>query len=496
MITDACLIVQDNTSVAYQSWCQYWQVVKTASALAAEQFGLEASYENLGSVAAVDPYTSNPSNLSALLRLDSGIGSAGPNNVSVALQVLNNGAAFENGIVFGSTSLDTAAGRIAPAMMMGQNQGLEWDSAASTKLAQIYGWLSGSYPQIVVNLGGNGSMTWEIGGTAFLTADVTDLYPNVTNAVNLGGASNLWKAVYTTAATIGAGSSITSSGPGGALTAVAFASFGTASGNAAQGGVITAGGPTGSATVVPIITYNAAGQLTTVSSATIAPNISNVAGLGTNVEAALTNTLNATSGLVGYGGSMGNVTGHASLDLPLTGGTMSGTVTFADNTTATSTGFTFATSIIGAAWVVPLGAGGSLASSTLTLESTYGAGTTDSIIFKTGSQVTALTLDTNQKATFTSHILAASTSPTISACGTGSPSVAGSDNFGKITTGGGTLTSCVINFGKTWGTAPACTVSFSASTLAVTVASSTTQLTVGATSLTSETIFYDCGSVS
>jgi hypothetical protein len=95
-----------------------------------------------------------------------------------------------------------------------------------------------------------------------------------------------------------------------------------------------------------------------------------------------------------------------------------------------------------------------------------------------------------------SHILAASTTPTISACGTGSPAVAGSDNFGKISTGGGTLTSCVINFGVAWTTAPACSVSFSASTLAVTVATSTTQLTVGATSLTSETIFYTCGSVS
>jgi hypothetical protein len=95
-----------------------------------------------------------------------------------------------------------------------------------------------------------------------------------------------------------------------------------------------------------------------------------------------------------------------------------------------------------------------------------------------------------------SHILAASTSPAISACGVGSPAVAGSDNFGKITTGGGTLTSCVINFGVAWTTAPACSVSFSASTLAVTVATSTTQLTVGATSLTSESIFYTCGSVS
>ncbi|MGC1615823.1 MAG: hypothetical protein WA736_14150 [Candidatus Acidiferrum sp.] len=43
--------------------------------------------------------------------------------------------------------------------------------------------------------------------------------------------------------------------------------FGTTSGTCAQGGVITGGGPTGGATTVPVITYNAAGQLTAVTTA-------------------------------------------------------------------------------------------------------------------------------------------------------------------------------------------------------------------------------------
>jgi hypothetical protein len=68
--------------------------------------------------------------------------------------------------------------------------------------------------------------------------------------------------------------------------------FGTTSGTCAQGGVITAGGPTGSATVAPIITYNAAGQLTTVSSATITPAVGSITGLGTGVATGLAN--NAT----------------------------------------------------------------------------------------------------------------------------------------------------------------------------------------------------------
>lgn len=72
--------------------------------------------------------------------------------------------------------------------------------------------------------------------------------------------------------------------------------FGTAAGQCPQGGVITAGGPTGSATVAPIITYNAAGQLTAVSSATITPAIGSVTGLGTGVATALGNTAGGSGG--------------------------------------------------------------------------------------------------------------------------------------------------------------------------------------------------------
>jgi hypothetical protein len=94
-----------------------------------------------------------------------------------------------------------------------------------------------------------------------------------------------------------------------------------------------------------------------------------------------------------------------------------------------------------------------------------------------------------------SHILAASTTPTISSCGSSS-SVSGSDNFGKIITGTGTLTSCVINFGTVWGVAPACTVSFGGSpVVSPLVSTSASQLTVSGTSVSNLTINYTCGSV-
>jgi hypothetical protein len=85
-------------------------------------------------------------------------------------------------------------------------------------------------------------------------------------------------------------------------------SFGTASGTCAQGGVITAGGPTGSATVAPIITYNAAGQLTGVSSATITPAVGSITGLGTGVATALGNTAGGAGGFALQGGSAAAIT--------------------------------------------------------------------------------------------------------------------------------------------------------------------------------------------
>lgn len=63
--------------------------------------------------------------------------------------------------------------------------------------------------------------------------------------------------------------------------------------------IISAGGPTGSATVAPIITYDAKGRLTAVSSATITPAFSSITGQATLAQfpnmAANTALVNATS---------------------------------------------------------------------------------------------------------------------------------------------------------------------------------------------------------
>lgn len=84
----------------------------------------------------------------------------------------------------------------------------------------------------------------------------------------------------------------------GLATPAPCSAFGTTAGTCAQGGVITAAGPIGSATVAPILTFNAAGQLTTVTSATVTPAVGSITGLGTGVGTALAASINATAGFV------------------------------------------------------------------------------------------------------------------------------------------------------------------------------------------------------
>lgn len=63
--------------------------------------------------------------------------------------------------------------------------------------------------------------------------------------------------------------------------------------------VISAGGPSGSATAAPIITYDAKGRLTAVTTATITPAIGSITGLGTGVATAAAINLGSAGALAG-----------------------------------------------------------------------------------------------------------------------------------------------------------------------------------------------------
>lgn len=88
--------------------------------------------------------------------------------------------------------------------------------------------------------------------------------------------------------------------------------------------VVTAGGPTGSATVAPIITYDAKGRLTAVSSATITPAVGSITGLGTGVATALAINVGSAGAPVTFNGALGSPSSAGTLPAFTLGGTISG----------------------------------------------------------------------------------------------------------------------------------------------------------------------------
>jgi len=114
----------------------------------------------------------------------------------------------------------------------------------------------------------------------------------------------------------------------------------------------------------------------------------NTTGTAANITATSNSTLTTLSALTSVG--------------TITSGTWSGSFgavsadTVLGNPTGSSAAPTYtAAPVLGTSLTAPLIIGGTTASSTLTLESTSGTGTSDKIIFKTGSQATAMTINTS-----------------------------------------------------------------------------------------------------
>lgn len=79
----------------------------------------------------------------------------------------------------------------------------------------------------------------------------------------------------------------------------------------------------------------------------------------------------------------------------------------------------------------------------------------------------------------TGHVISAGASATVGSCGT-TPTITGNDTRGTVTVGTGTVTSCVVTFNSSFGSAPYCvtTWSGSASAIGMGVTSTTAALTI------------------
>jgi len=106
-------------------------------------------------------------------------------------------------------------------------------------------------------------------------------------------------------------------------------------------------------------------------------------------------------------------------------------------------------------------------------------------------------VDTNNNVYFPAHILSNSTgTPVLTACGTGSPTIVGTDVAGAVTVGNA-ATGCTITFSKAYVTSPWCTVTWQLGGLtSAQYTVSTTAITVVQTSHTGNIINYVCTSSS
>src|SRR5208337_4698119 len=128
------LVVNDNasTTYSYNAWGEYIEGHFTALSTGTQLFGNETLLQtNTTNSAPEDPFTGNEGGWTHDLRLDCIQG----NSCTNALDIVNNGATFNSGIVFGTLALSTSTAANPPALSLpaGTNgYGIDWHTAAST----------------------------------------------------------------------------------------------------------------------------------------------------------------------------------------------------------------------------------------------------------------------------------------------------------------------------------------------------------------------------
>jgi hypothetical protein len=112
-----------------------------------------------------------------------------------------------------------------------------------------------------------------------------------------------------------------------------------------------------------------------------------------------------------------------------------------------------------------------------------------SLLYGNFSGVVATT--TGQFLDVNGHLGSATSTVSVTSCGTGSPTVTGSDNGGVITAGT-VATTCTLNFASKWNYNPSCVVTSRTASVAVGYSVTTSTLTVTNAALGADVIDYHC----
>lgn len=187
-------------TLLHGAWGGYGECDKSAG-VSANCFALELDAANYASVVDIAPSAMFPS-AGTTVNLQNGCGgvNGGTASCTAVMTVLSNTQKFRKGIVFSATSLDGALGTGGAGVAIemgggtGAGQSIRWLDASGNLVNEIYG-IVATNPFLHFNGGTNGQFSFDINGVAFLGLNSTNVFPNVTNAINLGAPSLRWATV-------------------------------------------------------------------------------------------------------------------------------------------------------------------------------------------------------------------------------------------------------------------------------------------------------------
>lgn len=128
--------INDNTAQVQTVYGGYLEARRAAGAGTTQ--GSEIDIVNQGSVVGLDPYNMFSTGTTPALWLSSGRPDVTTSaaNASAAIGIINNNTAFENGIVFQSSALNTATGE-GNAIVLPQKDAVVWFGSSGNKVAAI-----------------------------------------------------------------------------------------------------------------------------------------------------------------------------------------------------------------------------------------------------------------------------------------------------------------------------------------------------------------------
>ncbi|VWC97798.1 hypothetical protein [Burkholderia lata] len=199
--------INNNTAQVQTAYAAYFEARKYLGAGTTQ--GMEIDLVNQGSVVNLDPYNMISSGATLGLWLSSGRPdvTARVANVSTAVGIINNGTAFEKGITFQSTALDTSGGE-GQAIVLPANYGTVWYGRTGTKVAGIRSDATTPSLRLVFV---NGQLDIEsASGTVLTTIDTSGNIRSrgnvsTTGSVSAGGAINGTSGAFTSITTTGKG---------------------------------------------------------------------------------------------------------------------------------------------------------------------------------------------------------------------------------------------------------------------------------------------------